>query len=311
MSVIEIHDSKIQEPETQKPELQKPVTREKAAVLREAAAREVAASLPGVEIVWGLPATPRALFSDSLLEFGGQRKRKLFATTTSFIFNILVIVLMLLIPLAFTEQLPTAQLLTFLVAPPPPPPPPPPAAAAQAQQIVRQIQTDMLSTGELRTPSRIPSKIQMIKEEEAPPPVFAGGGVIGGVPGGVPGGQLGGVIGGIISATSSLANVPKLSVVTPQRIRVSQGVTKGLCIHRVDPIYPVLAKEARVQGDVVLQAIIDVNGNITNLQLISGHPMLVPSAIAAVKEWRYKPYLLNGNPVEVETTITVIFALSQ
>jgi protein TonB len=66
-----------------------------------------------------------------------------------------------------------------------------------------------------------------------------------------------------------------------------------------------------VQGDVLLTAIIDTNGNITNLQLVSGHPMLVPAAIEAVRQWRYKPYLLNGQPVEVETTITVIFALSQ
>jgi periplasmic protein TonB len=71
-----------------------------------------------------------------------------------------------------------------------------------------------------------------------------------------------------------------------------------------------LAKSARVQGDVVLSAVIDSNGQIQNLQLVSGHPMLVPAALAAVNRWRYKPYLLNGQPVEVETTITVIFTLS-
>jgi protein TonB len=166
-----------------------------------------------------------------------------------------------------------------------------------------------LSTGQLRTPSKIPQKIQMIKEDEAPPPMAATGGVVGGVPGGIPGGQLGGVIGGIVSSTS-MAAVPKLAVVTPQRVRVSQGVTKGLCVHKVEPPYPPLARAARVQGDVVLNAIIDVNGQITNLQLVSGHPMLVPAAIDAVRQWRYRPYLLNGTPVEVETTITVIFTLS-
>jgi protein TonB len=109
------------------------------------------------------------MFSDSVLEFGEQKKRKFFATTTSFILNILVIIVMLLIPLAFTEQLPSAQLLTFLVAPPPPPPPPPPAAA-QVQKVVKQIQTDLLNNGELRTPTKIPQKIQMIKEEDPPRP---------------------------------------------------------------------------------------------------------------------------------------------
>ena len=83
-----------------------------------------------------------------------------------------------------------------------------------------------------------------------------------------------------------------------------------MLIQRIEPSYPTLARAARVQGDVVLSAIISTNGQIENLQLVSGHPMLVPAAIAAVRQWRYKPYLLNGQPVEVETTITVIFTLS-
>jgi protein TonB len=266
-------------------------------------------ALPRPDLVWGPSLPQRAMFSDCLLEFGPQRTRKVFATTTSFIINILVILVMLLIPLAFTEQLPSAQLLTFLVAPPPPPPPPPPAAA-QVERVVKQIQTDLLNNGELRTPSKIPQKVQMIKEEEAPPPMPASGGVVGGVPGGIPGGQMGGVIGSVISATSSLAAVPKFVPATPQRIRISGGVTKGMLIQRIEPTYPTLARSARVQGDVVLSAVINTNGQIENLQLVSGHPMLVPAAIAAVRQWRYKPYLLNGQPVEVETTITVIFTLS-
>ena len=197
--------------------------------------------------------------------------------------------------------------MTFLAAPPPPPPPPP--AAEQMAKAMRQVQSDLLSSGDLRTPTRIPQKIQMLKEEEAPPPMPSGGGVVGGVPGGIPGGQLGGVIGGIVSATSNLSIAPKYAPVMPQRVRVSQGVTAGLLIHRIEPVYPTLAKSARVQGEVLLKAIIDREGNIQDLQLVSGHPMLVPSAIAAVKQWRYKPYLLNGQPVEVETTITVIFSL--
>jgi periplasmic protein TonB len=289
MSTIEIHEPEVQQ--------EKPT------------ARPGAAKIPRKELVFGPPVAPRTMFSDSVLDFGVQRKRKFFATSTSFILNCLAIGVMLLIPLAFTEELPKAQLLTFLVAPPPPPPPPPPAAA-QVQKVVRQIQTDVLSTGQLRTPSRIPQKVQMIKEEDAPPPMPAAGGVVGGVPGGIPGGQLGGVIGGIVNATSNLAVVPKFVPVTPQRVRISQGVTKGLLVHRVEPTYPTLAKAARVQGDVILSAIINTNGEIENLQLVSGHPMLVPAALAAVKQWRYKPYLLNGQPVEVETTITVIFALT-
>jgi len=134
------------------------------------------------------------------------------------------------------------------------------------------------------------------------------GGVVGAI-GGMPGGQVGGVIGSIVSSSAN-GSVPKFVPNTPQRVRISQGVTKGLLIHKLEPTYPALARAARVQGYVVLSAVIDTNGQITNLQLVSGHPMLVPAAIEAVRQWRYKPYLLNGQPVEVETTITVIFTLS-
>src|SRR5437899_114847 len=231
------------------------------------------------------------MFEDSLIESGGRLRTKRGATTVfSFVLQVALIGVLVLLPLLFTEALPKTQLMTFLVAPPPPPPPPPPAAAPV--KVVKQIQTDIINGG-LRTPTKIPQKVQMIKEEEAPPPMPANGGVVGGVPGGIPGGQLGGVIGSVITSTN-LAAVPKFTPVTPQRIRISGGVTKGLLIHRVEPTYPPLARSARVQGDVVLSAVIDANGQIQNLQLMSGHPMLVASAVAAVKQWRYKPYLLNG-----------------
>src|SRR5215467_4751152 len=269
------------------------------------ASRPAAAVLPKSDLVLGAKMAPRPMFADSILDFGQQNKRHAFATTTSFVLNCLAIGLMLLMPLMFTESLPKAQLLTFLVAPPPPPPP----AVEQVQRVVRQIQTDLMNSGQLRTPSKIPQKVQMIHEEEAPPPMPAtGAGVIGGI-GGVPGGQIGGVIGSIVNSTS-VAAVPKFIPPTPQRVRISQGVTKGLLIQKIEPPYPPLARAARVQGEVVLSALIDSNGQITNLQLISGHSMLVPAAISAVKQWRYKPYLLNGQLVEVETIIIVIFSLS-
>src|SRR5438045_8520158 len=171
------------------------------------------------------------------------------ATTTSFIVNCLAICMMLLVPLMFTEELPKGQLLTMLIAPAPPPPPPPPAAEA-VRKIVKEIQTDMLNTGQLRTPTRLPQKVQLINEEEAPPPMAATGGVVGGVPGGIPGGQLGGVIGGIVNAANSAA-VPKFQPVIPQRIRMSQGVTRGLLTPPVGPTYPTLARAPPVKGPVV------------------------------------------------------------
>src|SRR6202043_4253979 len=244
------------------------------------------------------------MFEDSLLESGGRLKTKRGRTTTfAIILEVGLIGLMVLMPLIFTEALPKQQLMTFLVAPPPPPPPPPPAAAPV--KVVKQIQTDIVN-GALRTPTKIPQKIQMIKEEEAPPPAMASSGVVGGVPGGIPGGQMGGVIGGIISSTP--VAVPK--VATPQRVRVSAGVTSGLKVKDVNPFYPPLARQARIQGTVLLRAQIGKDGSIQNLQLVSGHPMLVQAALDAVKQWKYKPYLLNGEPVEVDTEVQVNFTLS-
>jgi protein TonB len=244
------------------------------------------------------------MFEDSLIESGGRLKTKRGRTSLiAFIVQIGIIIVMILIPLIFTEALPRTQLMTFLVAPPPPPPPPPPAAAPV--RVVKPIQTDIIN-GELRTPTKIPKKVEMIKEDEAPPPVMASAGVVGGVPGGIPGGSMGGVIGSVLSSTPTVA--PKIA--TPQRIRVSSGVVSGLLVRKVPPVYPPLARQARIQGTVLLQAQISKEGNITNLQLISGHPMLAPAAIEAVKQWKYRPYLLNGEPVEVETQIQVNFTLS-
>ena len=243
------------------------------------------------------------MFEDSLLESGGRLKTKRGRTTTFAIFlEILLIGVMVLMPLIFTEALPKQQLMTFLVAPPPPPPPPPPAAAPV--KIVHQIQTDIVN-GALRTPTKIPQKIQMIKEDEAPPQMAAAG-VVGGVPGGIPGGQMGGVLGGIIN--SGTVAVPKVAI--PQRVRVSAGVTSGLLVRKVNPVYPPLARQARISGTVVLRAVISKDGSIENLSLVSGHPMLAPAAIDAVKQWKYKPYLLNGEPVEVDTEVQVNFTLA-
>ncbi len=239
------------------------------------------------------------MFEDSLIESGGKLKTARGKTTTfSFILEAVIVGVLVLIPLLFTEALPKAQLMMALVAPPPPPPPPPPPAAVK---IVKQVQTDIVN-GQLRTPTKIPKKVEIIKEEEAPPPMS---GVVGGVPGGVPGGQMNGVIGGIIS--NAPMAVPKVAV---QRVRVSQGVTQGMVLHKVQPTYPPLARTARMQGSVLLAAVIGKDGSIQNLHVISGHPLLTQAALDAVRQWKYRPYILNGEPVEVDTQVTVNFTLS-
>ncbi len=142
------------------------------------------------------------MFEDSLVESGGKLKTKRGATTViSFILEVLFLGVLVLLPLIFTEALPTKQLMTMLTAPPPPPPPPPPPAAAPV--IVKKIQSE-LDNGQLRTPTAIPKKIQMIKEDE-PPPSTGPAGVVGGVPGGVPGGAMGGVLGSVMSVSDRRA----------------------------------------------------------------------------------------------------------
>jgi protein TonB len=240
------------------------------------------------------------MFEDSILDLR-TKKRSPWATIFSFVVQVGLVCVMILIPLIYTEALPKQQLMTFLVAPPPPPPPPPPPAAQPIVHVQKVVSE--LDNGELRTPTKIPKKILITEDKEQP---VASSGVVGGVPGGVPGGQMGGVIGGIISSTP--VAVPK--VATPTRVRVSAGVTEGLLIHKVQPTYPPLARSARIQGQVVLQAVIGKDGTIQGLHAVSGHPMLTPAAIEAVKQWRYKPYFLNGEPVEVDTQITVNFTLA-
>ena len=245
------------------------------------------------------------MFEDSLFDSGKKVKgRSPWVTVFSFSVQVLLIGVLVLIPIIYPEALPRQQFMTFLVAPPPPPPPPPPPAAAafvKPQKIVSE-----LDNGRLRTPTAIPNKVAKIQEEDTP---ASNGGVVGGVIGGVPGGSVGGVLGGVLNSIASVpAAVPKIA--TPQKVRVSSGVAQGNLIHDVKPPYPPLARQARIQGTVVLQAVIGKDGAIQNLRVVSGHPMLAQAALDAVKQWRYKPYYLNGEPVDVDTTININFTLS-
>ncbi len=138
------------------------------------------------------------------------------------------------------------------------------------------------------------------------------GGVAGGVVGGVPGGQLGASVKDLAPPPPpSREAVPGLAAEagSPPLVRVSPGVADGMTDHRVAPEYPDIAKQARLQGAVVLQATIDRSGNVANLRVVSGHPLLTNAAINAVRQWHYRPYVLNGEPVAVETQVTVNFTL--
>ena len=141
-------------------------------------------------------------------------------------------------------------------------------------------------------------------KSETSPSVMGNSGVST-VPGGVPKDSMNSGVEDHVGSTKAAA----LKVATPQRARVSQDVSAGLLIRKVVPVYPPTAQQARVQGAVVLQAEISKHGAVEELRGISGHPLLIPAAIEAVKQWQYKPYVLNGEPVAMDTTITVDFTL--
>jgi periplasmic protein TonB len=221
----------------------------------------------------------------------------------AYILECMGIAVMIIIPLIRYQALPTATWSMSLAAPPPPPPPPPPPAAAPVRVIRHVTAADLM-----KAPTVIPKTIQQVKDQPEPPPQPSVG-VVGGVPGGMPGGTPGGVLGSIL--TSSAVAPPPPKVTAPKRIRVSSGVEAAQIISKMQPEYPPLAKMARIQGTVKLEAVISKDGTIQELKVISGHPLLVKAAVEAVQQWRYRPTLLSGEPVEVQTEVDVIFTLSE
>jgi protein TonB len=236
------------------------------------------------------------MFEDSTFESTGRiRTRSRRWMLVTFALNGLVLLALILIPLIYPEALPGRLMSILLTVPPPPPAPtqPPKQEASHPFHGERQL-TDL----GLTAPTRIPTTIAKFQGSEA-----------------APGGQLSmdqggpGIPGGDLFRSTSPATVhPGPRPTGPTHI--SSGVAAGLLIQKALPQYPPLGKAVRVEGTVVLQAVISKSGTIENLRVVSGHPMLQQAAIDAVRQWRYRPYMLDGEPVEVETTINVIFSLS-
>jgi protein TonB len=239
-----------------------------------------------------------AMFEDSLMESGNRIKRRnKFWSFVAFLLNAAALLAIVIWPLLHPEALPKQVMASLMVAPSPPPAPPPKAPAPKAQ-----IKSEMLST-ELQAPSRIPRAIKQVNEAAIQPPI--GAQRMEDLSGGIPGG-----IGSIIDSVGT----GRPAVVKPQALislKVSSGVMDGNLLIKTMPQYPAIPRAAGIQGTVVLQATISKSGSIENLRVISGPPMLQQAAMDAVRSWRYKPYLLNGEPVEVETTINVVFHLGE
>jgi len=242
------------------------------------------------------------MFGDSMLETSWpQHSRRSWITLVSFGIQALAMAFLMILSVAKPVSLPLLRQLSLPVSLGPPPGPPPIAQHSRATSVVQSNLADNI----VIAPPEIPRNIAIIDETVPPPQLsFRDYGVQGGT--GDP--SRAGVFGSTSESLNRAVLPPPPAPVThPPRI---SHMMEGNLIYRVQPEYPALARSARIQGTVVLSAIISKEGTIENLRVVTGHPMLVLAAIEAVSRWRYRPYLLNNEPVEVETRITVNFSLS-
>ena len=221
----------------------------------------------------------------------------------------------ILVPLLFVETLPERGLFkALMLAPVPfaPPAPPPPMIAKRVPRA--RVVARTFNPAVLVSPVVVPKEVAIISEA----PALQADVVVGGVPGGIPGiaGGVGnGVTGGAVVLApppppAACAEVVAAAPSGPKQITVGGDVEEAMLLHQVRPVYPALARAARITGNVRLKAVIGTDGRIKNLIAVTGHPMLVDAAMNAVRQWVYKPTVLDGVLFEVNTEIVVHFNLA-
>jgi protein TonB len=241
------------------------------------------------------------------------------AAIVAIVFHVVLISILIIIPLLMPQRISESYLVTMLVTTLEPPParlPPPPVLVAAAQPKIARPSTTPAAPGALVMPVSVPTEVAKIVEE----PIVPDTGVVGGVPGGIPGGISGGVLGGILSSNADVNPLPVAAPPPPPPpapppkvaapagpVRVGGVVREPRVSKLVPPIYPRLARQARVAGTVVLEAVVTAEGKVAEIKLISGHPLLVQAAIDCVKQWEYEPTLLNGVATPVILTAKVHF----
>jgi protein TonB len=236
------------------------------------------------------------MFETSLIESSGQLKsrssRYMWITGT---FNAVIVAAMIVVPLLYPEALPKTAMTAMLLTPQAPRPP-----HVQPKTVTRAVKTAP-ALNALIAPTRVPTHIVAMHED--PPALAVEPGVVGMATmtegGAGPAGAM------TIGAAPLVVKVAAPKVVTPAHI--SSGVIAGNKLSGTTPVYSAIAKAAHVSGAVVLHAVISKTGTIESLAVVSGPEMLRANAVSAVQDWRYRPYLLNGEPTEVDTTITVNF----
>jgi periplasmic protein TonB len=250
------------------------------------------------------------MFEDSLVESNGEIHTKKGKTVfVSAAIHTFLIVVVVLIPLIDTNQIEARQLVTFLLALSPPAAPAPPAPeqqqAAPAAVIIRQTLVD---PNDMISPTQIPSEIPRVVGTPASTI---------GVPLGITDQSLVNLMRGVLKPSEPEATPvavpppPPTPPAIPTVLRIGGTLIEANELYKPSPVYPQLAKVAGVQGVVLLEAVISKEGSIKDVRVISGHPLLTQAAADAVRTWRYRPTLLNGEPVDVITTVTVSFFLAR
>ncbi len=237
------------------------------------------------------------MFNDTLNASWDERSRRGLTTLTSFGLQALAVAVLLVLPLLRPAGLPLLRQLSTPVSIGQP------IADAPVVRAHAGAKAASPSTAPifLRPSTRFPTGMPAVSDDG--PPVGSSGPYIPGLKG-----APDGVFGPLGSGTRPIMPVAPVAVARPVSI---SHMSEGDLVHKILPTYPPLARAARLQGQVVLQAVISKQGVIENLRVLSGHPILVPAAIEAVRQWRYRPYILNSEPVEVETQITVKFSLAE
>ncbi len=195
------------------------------------------------------------------------------------------------------------QVLAFVAAAPPPsppPPPPPPAAKAATRPNPKPVVTSVAR------PVPIESPVEILAET-ADTELAGEEGIPGGVEGGVPGGIPGGVVGGFLPSTITPPPPPPAPHAP---VRVGGAITAPALLSRVAPEYPSIAVNAKVEGVVILEAVVDREGRVEKVKVLRSIALLDAAAMAAVRQWRYSPLLLNGKPERFVVNVTVSFSLN-
>ncbi len=251
----------------------------------------------------------RDTFVEAMLESPCEYKpRNPLEWIVSLIVHGLVIAALIIAPLYFTQSLDLkAFQSTWLVTPAPPPPAPPPAPAMMTRTVKSVVR--LMQGGKMMAPTVIPKQVAIIKEAPLPPDTDVDG-VVGGVPGGIPGGQMGGVLGGIIGGTGLSGTVIAAPPPVVKRVvRIGGNLKPPKQIYSEAPQYPVLAKQAQIQGTVIIDAVIDEQGNVVQARVVGGPALLISAALQTVLKWKYEPSYLNGQPISVEMHVEVRFIL--